>query len=106
MMPPSSKITVSAANLRKLELENNNLELELEYSRFINSHAESILEEKALKDTNSFFCNSIRNIHEDLKSLREKYQLIETRINDVKALHSLSDYIDIVKSNSEKQKGL
>ena len=102
---PAPNLNATVMNLRKLELENNNLELELAYSEYVASFAELILEKKILKDTEVSFCNSMKSICEDVKSLQEKRKLIETRIRDVRALSCLNDYIDIVQSNTQNFKG-
>jgi hypothetical protein len=96
-----STLNTSNIYLRKLELENNNLELELAYSEYISSHAELILEKKIFQDTEIALTSSIKSLYEDTKCLQEKFKLIETRINDVKALSWLNDYVDDVQSRTK-----
>ncbi|XP_058793402.1 uncharacterized protein LOC131665509 [Phymastichus coffea] len=95
MMPSSGN---SSVNLRKIELENNNLELELIYSEYVSSYAELFLEQKSLKEDEDSFEISLKKAHKETKSLLENKKSIETRINDIKALTCINDYLDSVQS--------
>ncbi|XP_011495729.1 PREDICTED: uncharacterized protein LOC105360513 [Ceratosolen solmsi marchali] len=94
-------LNASTIFLRRLELENNNLELELAYSEYVSSNAELILEKKIFRDTELTLTNSIKSIYEETKYLQEKFKLLETRIKDIKALSWLNDYVDDVQSHTK-----
>ncbi|XP_031789623.1 uncharacterized protein LOC100680311 [Nasonia vitripennis] len=99
MPPPASLNTTSSADLRKMQLENNNLELELMYSQYIASYAGLILEKKKLKEAEESFSKTMLSLREETRVLLEKYQALKTRLKDIQAYSDLNDYMDIIQEN-------
>ena len=88
-----------------MELENNNLEMELLYSEYVASVGENILENKLLKDTEAMYIKSIKQLHEETKSLQEKFKIIETRMNDIRVFSYANDFADNIIQKNKDFKG-
>ncbi|KAJ8679641.1 hypothetical protein QAD02_015428 [Eretmocerus hayati] len=94
---PSAFLNASKINLRRIELETTNIDLELAYNDYVASFAELILEKEILKTSEVTLCDSITKLHEETKVLREQFQSLEKRLNDIKIMSSINDYQDLNK---------
>ncbi|KAL7293383.1 hypothetical protein TKK_0013149 [Trichogramma kaykai] len=93
--------STNLANLRKMELENNNLEMELVYSNFAASYIELYLEEKKKKEAEQSSSTLIKNLSKETKSLQEYYYTLTRRMEDIVYLSCLNDYTDLVQQNTK-----
>ena len=98
--------TIGISNLRKLELENNNLELELMYSNYIASVAEKVLEEKALIETEKKFIKLVKNMHEETKILNNKCRDLKLRNSEIELLINLKSTTDNEIKSIEQFEGM
>lgn len=92
MLP--AHLSSSNSNLRKLELENTNLELEIDYNNYISSFAELVLEKKLLNKEKESTEMKLRNCQKQTKTLRDKCQISLERIIDTQYLSALNDSVE------------
>lgn len=98
-MMSQTTLNSTALNLRKMELEHNNLELELIYGEYIQSMAELVIANKKLKETEATYGKSIKNLSTEVKSLEEKCQVIEERNNNIQLLSNINNYEEAVQNH-------
>lgn len=82
-----------------MEIEHNNLELELAYGEYIQSMAELVIAKKKLKETETIYGKTIKNLSAEVKSLEEKCHVLEERNNNIKLLSNVNNYEEAVQNH-------